>query len=278
MHHEGKKDINMVLVGLSALTVLLTLYVGFFKTDALSLETMKVGWSENMVLVQQLYNSDMYKTQQSQAIQQAVASMGTTATDTTDATTPSATTIDKAKVEAIKKAWYVEGKSTARITILEYSEFLCPYCKRQSDSKTIEQVVAKYPNDVNMMFRNYIVHGEPAKVPAEALECVGSLGWTEAYYRYIPMVFALEDMSEANLAGLATRVGVAEAKFTACMKSDKYLPSLDASSTEGKTLFGVNGTPGNVVIDNEKGTYTLIAGAYPVEEFVKVIEGILATK
>ena len=92
------------------------------------------------------------------------------------------------------------------------------------------------------------------------------------------MVFALEDKSEANLAGLATRVGVAEAKFTACMKSDKYLPNLDASSTEGRTLFGVNGTPGNVIIDNEKGTYTLIAGAYPVEEFVKVIDGILNAK
>lgn len=46
------------------------------------------------------------------------------------------------------------------------------------------------------------------------------------------MLFALEDKSEANLAGLATRVGVAEAKFNACMKSDKYLAALDASSTE----------------------------------------------
>ena len=242
----------MVLVVLSAITVLLTLYVSFFKTDALSLETMKVGGAENMTLVQQLYNSDMYKTQQTQAIQQAVASITAPTTDTTDTATPSATTIDKAKVDAIKEAGYVEGKANARITILEYSEFLCPYCKRQTDGKTIAQVVAKYPNDVNSMFRNYIVHGDPAKIPAEALECVGELGGADAYYRYIPMIFALDDKSEVNLAGLAKRVGVNENKFTACMKSDKHLTTLDNSTTEGRTLFGVNGTPGNVIIDNEK--------------------------
>lgn len=56
------------------------------------------------------------------------------------------------------------------------------------------------------------------------------------------------------------------------------MATLDASTSEGRTLFGVNGTPGNVVIDNEKGTYTLIAGAYPVSEFVKVIDAILNAK
>ncbi len=43
MYSEQKKDMSIVLVVLSAITVLLTLYVGFFKKDALSLETMKVG-------------------------------------------------------------------------------------------------------------------------------------------------------------------------------------------------------------------------------------------
>jgi protein-disulfide isomerase len=252
--------------------------VGFFKKDALALETMKVGGPENMVLVQQLYNSDTYKTQQSQAIQQAVASIGTPAAEDTTATAPSATTIDKAQVDAIKKAGYIEGKTNARITILEYSEFLCPYCKRQSDGKTLEQVLEKYPGDVNRMFRNYIVHGDPAKAPAEALECVGELGGSDAYYRFIPMVFALDDKSETNLIGLAKRVGVNEKKLTECLKSDKHLTTVDNSTSEGRTLFGVNGTPGNVVIDNEKGTYTLIAGAYPVSEFVKVVDGILNTK
>lgn len=104
MHQEGKKDMSMVLVVMSAITILLTLYVGFFKKDAFSLETMKVGGPENMTLVQQLYNSDMYKSQQTQAIQQAVASITAPTADATDTAAPSATTIDKTKIDAIKKA------------------------------------------------------------------------------------------------------------------------------------------------------------------------------
>jgi len=104
MAQEQKKDMSTVLVVLSAITVLLTLYVGFFKKDAFSLETMKVGGPENMTLVQQLYNSDMYKTQQTQAIQQALASITAPATDTTETAAPATTTIDKAKINAIKKA------------------------------------------------------------------------------------------------------------------------------------------------------------------------------
>jgi protein-disulfide isomerase len=176
MHNEHKKDMSMVLMVLSVVTVLLTVYVAFVKMSAVGLETMKSGGAENFANIQKIWNSEQYKTAQAQGIQQALASLNTPTQDTANDATPSATTIDKAKIDGIKKSGYVKGKANARITILEYSEFLCPYCKRQSDSKTIEQVVAKYPNDVNTLFRNYIVHGDPAKVPAEAVECAGELG------------------------------------------------------------------------------------------------------
>lgn len=104
MTHENHKNTTTVVIALLALNVLLLAYVAFFKHDAVWLETMKVGGRENMGLVQQLYNSDMYKSQQTQAIQQAVASITKPTADTTDTAVPSATTIDKAKIEAIKKA------------------------------------------------------------------------------------------------------------------------------------------------------------------------------
>jgi predicted DsbA family dithiol-disulfide isomerase len=40
---------------------------------------------------------------------------------------------------------------------------------------------------------------------------------------------------------------------------------------QGNQLFGVNGTPGNVIIDRETGKFELISGAYPVESFVEAI-------
>lgn len=86
------------------------------------------------------------------------------------------------------------------------------------------------------------------------------------------------DKSEAGIITYAKGLGLDEAKFSDCLKSKKFTAKVGVESDEGKTLFGVTGTPGNVIIDNEKGTYTLIAGAYPVEEFVKVIDGILKSK
>ena len=68
-------NVHTVLITLLTLNLLLLLYIGFIKKDALWLETMKVGGVANMAAVQQLYNSDMYKTQQSQAIQQVLGSL-----------------------------------------------------------------------------------------------------------------------------------------------------------------------------------------------------------
>lgn len=88
MTHETHKNTTTVVIALLALNVLLLAYVAFFKHDAVWLETMKVGGSENMGLVQQLYNSDMYKTQQTQAIQQVLSSINqpTAGVPTTDTT------------------------------------------------------------------------------------------------------------------------------------------------------------------------------------------------
>lgn len=99
----------MLLVG-SVIVMLLTIYVAFFKKDAIRLETMKVGGQENFTQVQQLYSSDSYKSQQATMIQQVLSSMkAPEATDTTTTETPS-TTIDKAKIDTIKKDGYIEGK------------------------------------------------------------------------------------------------------------------------------------------------------------------------
>lgn len=256
------------------------IYVAFFKRDALRLETLKVGWSDNMTLVQKLYKSEGYKSQQKSAIEQVLGNMGTTDTtaqapqEDTTATTDG-TSVDKATLAAIEKNGYVEGKEWARITILEYSEMLCPYCKRQNDNKVMEQLIEKYGGDVNVIFQHYIVH-PAAKVLAESAQCVGEQVWAKKFYSFIEQVFDLDDKSDAAVLKVAKSLWVKESTFTDCVKSGKYSTAIDTTSTEGRTLFGVTGTPGNVVIDNEKWTFTLIAGAYPVDEFVKVIDGMLA--
>ena len=109
-----------------------------------------------MTLVQKLYESDSYKQQQKSAIEQVLGTTtDTTTTPTVDDTTtaPTATAGDAAKFAAIEKDGYIKGNKNARITIIEYSDMLCPFCKRHYNAQTVENLIAKYPNDVNMVFR-----------------------------------------------------------------------------------------------------------------------------
>ncbi|MEI7563154.1 MAG: DsbA family protein [bacterium] len=238
-----------------------------------------------MELVEKLYSSDGYKQQQQAAIQQVLDGMkaGATAPDTTQqpapttdtqAQAPSASTLDASKIADLKKGTFVEGKANARITIFEYSEMLCPYCKRQNDNKVMEELLKKYPNDVNVVFKHYIVHPGAEKL-AEAAQCVGELAGVKPFYSFIEKVFDLDDKSDTAVLGVAKGLGVKESAFTQCLNQGKYASFVSATTEEGRTLFGVNGTPGNVIVDNQKGTFTLIAGAYPVEEFEKTIDAIL---
>ena len=114
-----------------------------------------------MKLAVQLYNADAYKQQQKSTLNQILGSMGTTGTTQPTPTAAAPTTTsdatpvvaDASKFTAIEKDGYIMGKKNARITIIEYSDMLCPFCKRHYNAQTIENLVKKYPNDVNMMFR-----------------------------------------------------------------------------------------------------------------------------
>jgi len=285
MHEKTYLDRNhLTIVVLLIVILLLLIYSSFFKKDAIRLETLKVGWAANMAKVEKLYDSDSYKQQQTAAIDQVLWTIDTTATTTDTATTATTNTndqpsysIDKAKVDSIKKDWYLEWDANARITILEYSELLCPYCKRQEDSKVMNQLLEKYPNDVNRMFQHFIVHSD-AKRLAQAAECIWEAKWWAKFYEFIAKWFDLEDKSDDSLANLAKSLWMNASKFKTCLNSDKFSTKIDNSWEIWRTLFGIAWTPWNVIIDNEKWTYTVIAWAYPIEKFEEVINNILNTK
>lgn len=285
-HHAKKNTFGIFLATIVVINVLLTLFVIFRKDAALKIEEMKVGGADNMALVQKLYESDSYKAQQKAAIEQIVGQMkaaGDTAptagdtAPTADTTAPTAQAVDNASVlavvENVKKSGYFRGDKDARIMILEYSELLCPFCKRQEDGKVIAQVLEKYGNKVTSAFRHFIVHA-PAKKLAEAAECVGKAKGMKAFYSYLEGAFANQgSVDDAKSLSLAKDAGAGD--ISACVNNGDFSAAVDAQQQEGRT-FGVSGTPGNVIIDTKTGKFVLVAGAYPVEKFVEEIDKLLA--
>lgn len=280
---KNQQNMKIIVIALLILNVLFGLYIAFFKPSAYSLETLKVWWAENMALAIQLYNSDAYKQQQRSTLEQILGSLGQVDTavvpqvDTQEPAEDTGIVIDASRFAAIEKDGYIKGKKDARITIIEYTDLLCPFCKRHYDAQTIENLVKKYPNDVNMMFRQMPLPQLHPTAPiwAQGAVCAGSLGWSDKFYSFMHEAFALNEFTEANVTDLAVDLGLNKSKFATCLTSTETLAKVAAEVTEGQS-FGINGTPGNLVVDNKKGTSTLIAGAYPTETFEAEITKILA--
>ncbi|MCK9272113.1 DsbA family protein [Candidatus Gracilibacteria bacterium] len=200
----------------------------------------------------------------------------------TSATTPAADSIlTKDQLEALKASSFIEGNKDAKITIVEYSDLECPFCIRQAKEGIIKQLRDKYGDKVNNIFKNFRgVPHENSEIEASASLCAGDLGGVEAYSSYYHKIFERSNggngtgFSKDNLVPLAKEIGLNEAKFKECLDSKKNVTRFDADTEEGKKM-GVQGTPGNVIINNETGKYILIAGAYPVTEFESKIDELL---
>lgn len=174
----------------------------------------------------------------------------------------------------IRSNWYLEWNKDAKIIVLEYAELLCPYSRRQSTQGTIKAVLERYPNDVSYSFRNFIVHSDATKL-AEWLLCVGEQWWTEKYNETISEVFRLDIKDLDNMSILIKEIGLDSDEWGECVKSSKYNSVVDDQTNEGRSLFGVTGTPWNVVINTENSKFTLIPWAYPEEKFIEEISKLL---
>ncbi len=263
------KNYNVWIVVLLWLILILNILT-LFKKDALTLETSKVGWADNMKKIEQIYTTSDYISQQTMAIDQTLAQINmdvNTEGNNLNEETSSPEDMIK-KLEEITANGVDLWKESARFTILEYSNFWCWYCKRQSIQGVIDDVVAKYPNEVNAIFRHY---GQSTQL-WWAIECVWELK-RNVKHEFIKQLFATDAWLDIDtISNIAWTLGVNKNSLTKCIDSDKYTQEVNDQTNEWRNLFGISGTPGNVIIDRETWKFVVIPWAYPVEKFVEEIE------
>lgn len=274
-----------LIMALLAINVLLTAFLIIRKDPAVKLEELKAWGIENFSMVQELYNSDSYKLQQKATISQFLDSIKWEDNLAWEQQENNELNLDDGavnqemidKLNEIKKSWYIQWDENAQITVLEYSELVCPFCKRQKEQWTIKQVLEKYPGKVNSIFRQFPIVSLHPTAPkwAEAMECAWEIGGKDAFYQYEEKAFLLNELSDDNLINLAKEMGLDQNKFWQCLQSWKYKEKVDNQIAEWQ-LFGVSWTPWNVVINSANWKFELIAWAYPVEKFVEVIDKMLS--
>lgn len=175
------------------------------------------------------------------------------------------------KVPPVSSTDHVFGNSDAKFTLIEYSDFQCPYC--QSFHATARQIIESYDGDINWVYRHYPLsfHDPEATRQALAAECVADLAGNDAFWEFGDVLFTQGPSDDASLTAAAVKLGADEAAFTECLQSEKYLSKIQQQTAEG-TASGVTGTPGNIVLNNETGEAILIEGAQPLSVFKGVID------
>jgi protein-disulfide isomerase len=160
------------------------------------------------------------------------------------------------------------GPKDAKVTIVEFSDFECPYCGAAHD--TVEQVMNTYAGKVRLVYRQFPLSFHPhAAKAAEASLCAADQG---KFWEYHDVLFKNQKKLEpTDLKAHATEVGMDAQKFGQCLDSGDKKKAVDADQQAGLAA-GVGGTPAFFI----NGIF--LNGAQPIDEFKKVIDGELASK
>lgn len=169
---------------------------------------------------------------------------------------------------------YVRGAENPTVTLVEYSDFNCPFCQRFQP--TMQQVMEEYGDQVAWAKRHMPVLGSNRQ--AEAAECAGSLGGESAYwdfssYYYDNITGTPGRGSDDQLEEAAVAVGLNADQFNECLNSGEFSDKVNAQMQGGQAA-GVSGTPGTIVVTAD-GPQELIPGALPFEQVSEIIERYL---
>ena len=175
--------------------------------------------------------------------------------------------LDPLRFEVAAEGFAARGGPDAAVTIVEFSDFECPFCVRVQP--TLDRVLEAYAGRVRVVYRHFplvSIHPRAWKA-AEASLCAGE---QDRFWEYHDLLFAEQrTMSVADLKEKARRLGLAGAEFDACLDSGRHHEAVRIDLRAG-TAAGVSGTPAFFV----NGRF--LSGAVPFEHFTELIEDELA--
>lgn len=170
---------------------------------------------------------------------------------------------------------HIRGNINAKVLVVEYLDFECPFCHR--NSATVKTVRDTYGDDVAHIVRHFPLDFHPAAMPyARASECIASLGGEGAFWKFYDAVFGgpTLDADVAKLPEIAKNIGVNSDKFDACYNGTEFDAKIQAQQ-QGGASAGINGTPGVAVINNATQEQTRLPGAVPFSEYQAIIDPIV---
>jgi len=156
----------------------------------------------------------------------------------------------------------VRGPAEAPVTLVEFSDYQCPFCGRVTP--TLRRLRETYGERLRIVWKDFPLDNHPnAQKAAQAAWCAGEQG---RYWEYHDQLFANQpSLGDEALKGYAEKVGLDPAAFRECFESGRYEDRVKQGMADGVAL-GVDSTP-TVFINGRR-----VTGAQPYEAFAKVVE------
>jgi protein-disulfide isomerase len=170
-------------------------------------------------------------------------------------------------VTAADPTW---GKADAPVTIVEISDFECPFCSRVGP--TLAQIKEKYgPDKVRIVWKhNPLPFHKKARPAHDAAATVHGIAGSDAFWKFHDLAFAnAKDLTEENFEKWAVSAGADLAKFKEAYKSKKFAGKVDEDMALAKKI-GASGTPAFRI------NGVTLSGAQPLDKFTDVIDAQLA--
>lgn len=171
---------------------------------------------------------------------------------------------------------HIRGPENAKVTVVEYSDLECPYCKVFHQSMV--QLLNDYPNDIRWVYRHAPIEQLHPNAPAfaNASECAAVQG---KFWEFTDVAFATASTNKLDLVKLpdyAREAGVTDiSAFQACVEANTFAEKVQADLEDGlKAGPELFGTPFNMVITAD-GTKAQLGGGVPYDQLKATIESIL---
>ncbi|HEX9817641.1 MAG TPA: thioredoxin domain-containing protein [Patescibacteria group bacterium] len=189
------------------------------------------------------------------------------------------TTAGLSKMPAVTEADHVRGNPDAKILLVEYSDYECPFCNRFHP--TMQEVLKEYGNRVAWVYRHFPLSSlhPQAQISAEASECVAKLAGNDVFWQYSDRLFEEvgvaggDALADEKLVTYATELGVNATGLQNCLDSGEMTAAVEEDATGGRAA-GISGTPGTILVTSE-GDFELISGALSLEQVKTIIEQYL---
>jgi protein-disulfide isomerase len=177
--------------------------------------------------------------------------------------------LDAPRTEVSPDPLRQRGNPKAPVTIVEFSDFQCPFCQRAAP--VIRSVIDKYGDQVSFSYRDFPLRGahSQAQMAAEASRCAADQG---KFWEYHDRLFSVSgDFSKDKLVEHSILLELNSFQFQECLDSGRHSAGVEKDLQDG-TQAGVNGTPAFFI------NGILVSGAMPASAFEKTIDRELAAR